>query len=92
MLDGMTKKCPNAGCGWRIEKDGGCEHMTCRKCKHEASGAQHTFSRSLLTSPQFCWQCLASHKEIRRVGNTAHQTWCKFHSNALDVAWPFNVH
>ncbi|KAF2210610.1 hypothetical protein CERZMDRAFT_99227 [Cercospora zeae-maydis SCOH1-5] len=41
---------------------------------------------------EFCWECLASHKEIKKVGNEAHQSWCKFHSHNLDVAWPFNVH
>ncbi|KAI6193458.1 RBR-type E3 ubiquitin transferase [Aphelenchoides besseyi] len=28
-----TKKCP--GCKTNIEKNGGCEHMTCKRCKHE---------------------------------------------------------
>ena len=27
------KKCPK--CKARITKDGGCDHMTCRLCKHE---------------------------------------------------------
>ncbi|KAK0288812.1 hypothetical protein LTR35_003211 [Friedmanniomyces endolithicus] len=75
MLDEMSKKCPGANCGWRIQKIDGCEHMTCKKCRWE-----------------FCWQCLASQKEIKSIGNTAHATTCKFHSTNLDVAWPFNVH
>ncbi|CAK4034646.1 E3 ubiquitin- ligase [Lecanosticta acicola] len=41
---------------------------------------------------EFCWECLASHREIRNVGNTAHEAWCKFHSDNLKLAWPFNVH
>ncbi|CAF0998997.1 unnamed protein product [Didymodactylos carnosus] len=28
-----TKSCP--GCSAQIEKDAGCDHMTCIKCKHE---------------------------------------------------------
>jgi ariadne-1 len=28
-----TKDCPN--CNSAIEKNGGCNHMTCRKCSHE---------------------------------------------------------
>ncbi|KAF2454219.1 hypothetical protein BDY21DRAFT_291651, partial [Lineolata rhizophorae] len=28
-----TKKCPN--CNVSIEKNRGCEHMTCRQCRHE---------------------------------------------------------
>ncbi|OQO07977.1 hypothetical protein B0A48_06770 [Cryoendolithus antarcticus] len=75
MVQGMSKVCPGTGCGARIEKGGGCDHMTCRKCRWE-----------------FCWQCLASQKDIKRIGNTAHERDCKFHSENLDVAWPFNAH
>ncbi|KAF2705413.1 hypothetical protein K504DRAFT_440606 [Pleomassaria siparia CBS 279.74] len=29
------KKCPGLECGINIQKDGGCDHMTCNKCEHE---------------------------------------------------------
>ncbi|KAI7277116.1 hypothetical protein KC335_g66 [Hortaea werneckii] len=74
-LKTMSKLCPNKHCGWRIEKIGGCEHMTCRRCRHE-----------------FCWQCMAPQSEIKRIGNEAHKAWCKFHSQNLETAWPFNMH
>ncbi|RMX92529.1 hypothetical protein D0868_13358 [Hortaea werneckii] len=74
-LKTMSKLCPNKQCGWRIEKTGGCEHMTCRHCRHE-----------------FCWQCMAAQSEIKRIGNEAHKSWCKFHSKNLEVTWPFNRH
>lgn len=75
MIDNISKKCPGPRCGWRIQKTDGCDHMTCRRCKH-----------------QFCWQCLAAHEEIKRIGNTAHKIDCKFHSDNLKPDWPFNVH
>ncbi|KAF2266075.1 hypothetical protein CC78DRAFT_164676 [Lojkania enalia] len=30
-----AKRCPNAVCGWWIEKNEGCDHMTCWKCRFE---------------------------------------------------------
>jgi hypothetical protein len=35
MLDGISKKCPGKTCGWRIQKTDGCDHMTCKRCRHE---------------------------------------------------------
>lgn len=32
-IDRVTKSCP--GCGSRIEKNEGCMHMTCTKCRYE---------------------------------------------------------
>jgi hypothetical protein len=29
-----TKKCPNPNCGHGIEKEGGCDHMTCKLFRH----------------------------------------------------------
>ncbi|CAK4608983.1 hypothetical protein LEN26_018120 [Aphanomyces euteiches] len=30
-----TKQCPNTKCSVRIEKNQGCNHMTCKSCRHE---------------------------------------------------------
>lgn len=30
-----SKRCPNAMCGWYIEKNEGCDKMTCWKCRFE---------------------------------------------------------
>nr|OQO03080.1 hypothetical protein B0A51_18846 [Rachicladosporium sp. CCFEE 5018] len=30
-----SKQCPNAKCGFSIQKKSGCDHMTCSRCKHE---------------------------------------------------------
>ncbi|KXS11288.1 hypothetical protein M427DRAFT_115079 [Gonapodya prolifera JEL478] len=64
-LETNTKECPK--CKRNIEKDGGCDHMTCRK----ASGG---------CGFEFCWLCLADYKEIRRVGNHKHQRTCRYYS------------
>ena len=34
-IEAEYKACPNKNCGYRIEKNGGCDHMTCRKCRHQ---------------------------------------------------------
>jgi len=60
----VTKPCP--GCNKSIEKNGGCDHMTCRRpggCGHE-----------------FCWLCLAPYNEILRQGNHFHRTTCQFYA------------
>ncbi|APA11672.1 hypothetical protein sscle_08g064420 [Sclerotinia sclerotiorum 1980 UF-70] len=33
LMEKATKQCPQ--CQVRIEKNDGCDHMTCRSCKHE---------------------------------------------------------
>ncbi|KZF20873.1 hypothetical protein L228DRAFT_278949 [Xylona heveae TC161] len=35
LVEKESKQCPNPDCGWRIIKNGGCNHMTCLKCGHE---------------------------------------------------------
>jgi hypothetical protein len=72
ILDAISKECPGENCGCRIQKWDGCDHMTCRRCKHE-----------------FCWECLAPYKQIRRIGNIAHQASCKYHTDNIVPYWPF---
>lgn len=46
MIQKTTKPCPK--CGRRIEKNGGCTHMT---CKREAGGCGY----------DFCWECMGEY-------------------------------
>ena len=59
----MTRPCPK--CKVPIEKNGGCDHMTCRvaSCQHE-----------------FCWLCSAPYDRIRRYGNHHHRPTCTYYA------------
>lgn len=62
-----VKRCPN--CGTAIEKNGGCDHMTCHK---NAGGC----------GSEFCIRCLADYNGpngIRERGNSAHNTSCPWY-------------
>ncbi|KAF2104945.1 hypothetical protein NA57DRAFT_51735 [Rhizodiscina lignyota] len=63
-LNDTTKPCPS--CNAPIEKNEGCDHMTCRKrgCGFE-----------------FCWLCLAPYDPIRRIGNSKHKRSCKYYDD-----------
>ncbi|KAF8603504.1 hypothetical protein BDV93DRAFT_523280 [Ceratobasidium sp. AG-I] len=68
-----TKACPNEACRRKIEKNEGCDHMTCRLpvgCGHE-----------------FCWLCLADYAPIRAQGNHHHKTNCR-HYAAIEAPRP----
>jgi len=63
-VESNTKPCPL--CAEPIEKNGGCDHMTCLPpagCGHE-----------------FCWLCLAPYDSILRDGNHRHQSTCQYYA------------
>lgn len=64
-ISSNTKICPKRGCKKPIQKESGCDHMTCRKpggCGHE-----------------FCWVCLAPYGPIRFLGNKMHKRSCTYY-------------
>jgi len=71
-LSQYTKLCPR--CGRRIEKSGGCDHMTCRI---SAGGCGY----------EFCWRCLCDYGPILAHGNHRHRETCQYYF-AYDSAVP----
>lgn len=66
-MEEHAKRCPKCGVG--IEKNEGCDHMTCKPC---AGGC----------GAEFCWRCGADYNGpngIRAVGNRAHHSSCMWH-------------
>ncbi|OAK95400.1 hypothetical protein IQ06DRAFT_309748 [Phaeosphaeriaceae sp. SRC1lsM3a] len=62
-VDSISATCP--GCGARINKNGGCDHMTCRLCRTEFC--------------YLCSAPYSGSQGIHKVGNTAHKPHCKYH-------------
>ena len=79
-----VKLCPR--CNVRGEKVSGCDHMTCKTCSCHCNVCL-CLRVSLPLGPQchyqYCWICLVDFDEIRRHGNTGHQSDCRYHSNNL---------
>merc|ERR1711988_1305222 len=67
-MEENAKRCPK--CGEGIEKNEGCDHMTCRPA---AGGC----------GAEFCWRCGADYngpQGIREVGNRARHPSCLWYS------------
>jgi len=68
----MTKPCPN--CQTPIEKNNGCDHMTCAKpfgCGFD-----------------FCWLCLSPYNLILEEGNHRHRETCQYYAPLPDIQSP----
>lgn len=61
----LTKPCPK--CNRSIEKNDGCDHMTCQEA---AGGCGH----------EFCWRCLADYQPILDNGNHYHKPTCTWYA------------
>ncbi|KAK2760342.1 hypothetical protein FQN54_002411 [Arachnomyces sp. PD_36] len=48
----MTKKCPTAGCGWRIQKQGGCSGMFCSQCNQHFVWTQVPYDKDAVPEPE----------------------------------------
>lgn len=68
-MEAHTKKCPT--CRSPIEKNDGCDHMTCNKYSGGCGG-------------EFCWRCMAPYEPILRDGNHRHQPTCLYYAHFSD--------
>ena len=78
-----TKKCPGKRCGTNIEKNSGCDHMTCElnriHCLREGKNQLTETGRKC--KHEFCWICMAPYEPIRRFGNSMHTRSCLHYAN-----------
>lgn len=73
-----AKICPNNDCHYRIEKNGGCDHMTCKLPSAPLpatvlSPLADNLLSGLSCRHEFCWECLKPYDKISRLGNHHHK-------------------
>lgn len=85
MIGTVSKQCPG-GCGWRLDKYEGCDHVRCTRCGYEFCWYvlfHRCRSRRIRPLTDVCLfrECLASWDGIQQWSNTAHRPDCRYHSN-----------
>lgn len=63
-LEMFTKQCPQ--CQWHIQKSEGCDHMTCRHCKHEFCWECFVDYKHIADSGASQHQPVCSHYQVKR--------------------------
>ncbi|TGO53001.1 hypothetical protein BOTNAR_0307g00180 [Botryotinia narcissicola] len=84
LMDEVTKRCPN--CQIRIQKNEGCDHMTCRLLN---IGVIEYLGRSC--KHEFCWECFVDFQLIRSVSNEEHLSTCSYFTGNLP-RYPYQLH
>jgi len=87
LIDSVLVQTANGSFDGRIEKNGGCDHMTCLYCSQITMAKFLTFSfvenlifigrQPVGCGFDFCWLCLAPYNEILREGNHRHRETCQ---------------
>ena len=62
-LEMFTKQCPQ--CQWHIQKSEGCDHMTCRHCKHEFCWECFVDYKRIVDSGSSQHQPLCTHYQVK---------------------------